>query len=68
MSSSFCQSLTTLFFHPIKMVILTVSLNKLSPIATRIDLELKSQPGSGVLTQVQGRVLTEVSYNFQSRK
>lgn len=68
MSSSFCQSLTTLFFHPIKMVILTVSLNKLSPIATRIDLELKSQPGSGVLTQVQGRVLTEDSYNFQSRK
>jgi len=50
------------------MVILTVSLNKLSPIATRIDLELKSQPGNGVLTQVQGRVLTEVSYNFQSRK
>lgn len=68
MSSSFCQSLTTLFFHPIKMLILTVSLNKLSPIATRIDLELKSQPGSGVLTQVQGRVLTEDSYNFQSRK
>lgn len=50
------------------MVILTVSLNKLSPISTRVDLELKSQPGSGVLTQVKGRVLTEGSYNFPSRK
>lgn len=36
------------------MVLLAVSLTKLSPVATRIDLEVKPQSDNVVLNQVEG--------------
>jgi len=54
---------------PHKVVLWAASLTKLSPVATRIDLEFKSQSDNVFLTQGQcgGVSLTKAFYNFQRR-